>query len=165
MLKAASFIEKLNLQPHIEGGYYKEVYRHIDTIDSHPLQAEETDQRHLCTSIYFLLEAGQVSKFHSLKSDELWYYHYGAPMLVHCLNQNGSYDCHRLGPDLHCNEIPFLRIPAGVIFGSEPDSKDSFSLVSCVVSPGFDFKDFKLFTKAELLAAFPEHKDIIVKLT
>lgn len=154
MLTADQFIEKLGLQPHVEGGYYKETYRS-------PLQ---TGERALSTSIYFLLKEEQLSRFHQLTADEIWFFHYGDALLVHQIDKAGQYFSQKLGMNLTQDEQPQLLIPAGTIFASEMTNKNSFCLVSCIVSPGFEFDDFKLFYKEELLALYPTHSRIIERL-
>ena len=154
-----NLIDMLGLVPHPEGGYYKEVYRSEGEFT--PLEINQS--RNYLTSIFFLLEAGSVSHFHVIKSDELWYYHAGAPCLVHLITPKGEYHQIKLGLHLDHGETPFGVVPAGTIFGSE--SMGEFSLVSCAVAPGFDFEDFKLFTTAELIARYPAHEKLIRKFT
>jgi hypothetical protein len=154
MPTADYFIEQLGLQPHVEGGYYKETYRS-------PLQ---TGARALSTTIYFLLKGEQLSRFHQLTADEIWFFHYGDALLVHQVNKDGELLSQKLGMNLNEGESPQLLIPAGTIFASEMTNKNSFCLVSCMVSPGFEFDDFKLFYKKELLALYPAHSRIIERL-
>ncbi len=156
MLTKLEIIDKFNMQAHPEGGWYAEVYRSN-------LKLENLD-RSLMTSIYFLLDSDSVSKFHQIKSDELWFFHFGSPLIVHSLNDIG-YSTFSLGNDLSKGENPQYVVPANTIFGSSVSDLNSFSLVSCVVAPGFDFRDFKLFTKEELLKVYPKESEIIIKLT
>lgn len=156
MTQMQHLIEELNLLPHPEGGFYKETYR-----SERSLVGEE---RNLLTSIYFLLTSENVSRFHRIKSDELWYFHAGSPLIVHTLSERGHVQ-HHLGLDLSKGQQPFLWIPKDTIFGSTVLAKDSFSLVSCAVAPGFDFSDFELFARDTLLLAYPEHKEIVERLT
>jgi predicted cupin superfamily sugar epimerase len=153
MKNAEYFIEKLGLEKHIEGGYYRETYR---SKVSH-------ENRSLSTSIYFLLKSGQVSKFHKLKSDEIWYYHHGSPILIHMINKEGEYSQGILGINSD-QESPQLIIPADTIFGAEPVDRESFSLVSCMVSPGFDFEDFTLYSTQELIKMYPSLKKKLLEL-
>lgn len=146
-------VETLDLFPHPEGGYYRETYR----------SEEIKGKRNLITSIYFLLTSEQISHLHRIKSDEIWYYHGGSPLIVHILDAFGHHE-HIVGNDLEKGYLPQFLVPKNTIFGSTVLEKNSFSLVSCVVSPGFDFADFELFKKDELLEAYPMHKDIIQKL-
>ena len=164
MYNAEYFISKLSLEPHIEGGYFKEVYRSSLEISSRVILASLNGKRNLSTTIYFLLKSGQFSKFHRLKSDEIWFYHFGSPMVVHTIDDKGEYKPFRLGLNFEKDEKPQVLISSGFIFGAEPANKNSFSLVSCMVSPGFDFRDFTLLKELELLDMYPGHANIIRKL-
>jgi predicted cupin superfamily sugar epimerase len=156
MTELQQLIENLGLQAHPEGGFYKETYRSAQTF--------EWEDRHLLTSIYFLLTAENVSKFHRIKSDELWYFHAGSPLIVHTLSENG-HEQHLLGLDLNKGQQPFLWIPKDTIFGSSILDNEGYSLVSCAVAPGFDFRDFELFDRSFLLEKFPAHREIIEQLS
>lgn len=147
-------ISQLNLLPHPEGGWYSETYRSSSTIND----------RSLLTSIYFLLTSDNVSHFHRIKSDELWYFHQGSAVTVHTLDENG-HTAHQLGNDLEKGEQPYLLVKANTIFGSSLDVPESYALVSCAVAPGFDFRDFELFTKEELLKNYQDCEGIIERLT
>ncbi len=151
-------IEKLNLQPHPEGGFYSETYRSEESL------LTDRGERNLTTAIFFLLRSQDVSHFHRIKSDELWFWHEGSPLSVHILGKNG-HEILKLGPVDELGSIPQQLVKANSIFGSTVDHPDSFALVSCVVAPGFDFRDFELFPTEELLALYPSHSDIIRKLT
>lgn len=161
MKTAKHYIEKLHMNAHPEGGYYKEVY-------ASPLSyATPNGERPLATSIYFLLENEDVSHFHELKSDELWYFHEGAPLDVYILDKNGELSIKTLGLNLDQGESPQLLVPAGTIFGSclKNPKAGAYSLVGCAVAFGFHFDDFKLYQREELLSLYPHHKEAIVKLT
>ena len=149
-------IEQLNMKSHPEGGYYSETYRSSDTILS--------GSRVLSTSIYFLLTSSNVSNFHRIKSDEIWYFHEGSPLVVHTITAQGHTE-YKVGLNFTNNEKPQLLVPKNTIFGSTVLENESYSLVSCSVSPGFDFEDFELFQEKQLLEQFPEHKSIIQRLT
>lgn len=155
MKNAQFWIKHLALEPHPEGGYFKEVYRSQNQFTPQEIGA----QRNYATSIYFLIEASNVSHFHSILQDELWYYHAGDPLVLHILNENGTHSEIKIGPNPNCGEQLQAVVPAKKIFGST--TTGAFSLVSCMVAPGFDFNDFKLYKKSELLAKFPQQKTII----
>ncbi|MDG5816308.1 cupin domain-containing protein [Chitinispirillales bacterium ANBcel5] len=161
MYTADFFIKNLNLQPHVEGGYYSEVYRSPLTISD---DRYVNGTRNLSTTIYFLLESGQHSKFHSLKSDEIWFYHCGSAMTIHTIDSDGSLKDIKLGPGINNGQTPQFVIQANTIFGAEVDTKDSFSLVSCMVSPGFDFNDFTLYNSDELSKLYPQHTSLIKRI-
>ena len=151
-----ALVEKLELLPHPEGGFYKETYRSEETL--------ENKDRNLLTSIYFLLTSENVSHFHRIKSDELWYHHTGSAVTVHTLDEKG-HTAFQLGPDFLNGELPFYLVKKDTIFGSTIDSPNSFALVSCAVAPGFDFRDFELFEQEELMELFPDHEEIVTRLT
>jgi predicted cupin superfamily sugar epimerase len=165
MYSAEYFIENLEMDSHVEGGYFKEVYKNSHRITDETLDLEFKDERALSTTIYFLLTSGQVSRFHQLKFDEIWFYHYGCPMIIHMIDEMGAYTRAKLGLDIKAGEKAQIVVPANVIFGAEPMVENSFSLVSCMVSPGFDFRDFVLFEEQELISTYPQHMAIIQKLT
>ena len=152
-------ITSLNLLSHPEGGFYKETFRSGEGIET------EQGPRNLCTSILFLLTSENVSRFHRIKSDELWFFHEGSPLTVHTLGKSGyeSLSLSLLDSDSDC--LPQQLVKANTIFGSTVDQPDSYSLVSCVVAPGFDFRDFELFEAKELLPLFPQAGKIIRRLT
>lgn len=152
-------VKSLNLLPHPEGGFYKETFRSAEGIET------EHGERNLCTSIFFLLTSENVSRFHRIKSDELWFFHEGSPLTVHTLGESG-YESLSLGlPDSDSNCLPQQLVKANTIFGSSVNQPNSYSLVSCVVAPGFDFRDFELFTYENLTLQFPGNEPLIRRLT
>lgn len=154
MGRIEDLISSLNLQTHPEGGFFCETYR----------SAEVTGDRNLATSIYFLITGNNVSNFHRIRSDELWYFHEGDSLTVHSLIDGKHVERH-LGI-ASGDEQPFQVVPKGEIFGScIRDPQLGYSLVSCAVAPGFDFRDFELFTTAELLKDFPHAEAIIRRLS
>ncbi|WP_088042326.1 cupin domain-containing protein [Bacillus sp. EAC] len=159
------WISKLELEAHPEGGYFKATYQSNEKITDNELSVQFNGQRLLYTSIYFLLESHDVSHFHRLKSDELWYFHAGSSLTIHVIDEEGFYNEVKLGLDLENGEVPQFLVPKNSIFGSSVMEKDTFSLVGCMVSPGFEFEDFELFTQDELLSTYPDHEEIIKKLT
>ena len=158
------FISKLGLTPHREGGYYKESIHSIETISDQDLIMSFEGKRKLYTSIYFLLTSNDISHFHRLKSDELWYYHAGSPLTIHVIEENGDYKEIKLGLNVDKGEVPQALVPKNTIFGSSVMDADTFSLVGCMVSPGFEYRDFELFTQNELLLKYPQHKVVIRKM-
>jgi predicted cupin superfamily sugar epimerase len=162
---AAFWIEKLGLEPHPEGGFYRQVYRAGEFVEAEALPDRFGGRRAFSTSIYFLLRAGDVSRFHRLKSDEIWHYHDGRPLLLHILEREGEHRAIRLGKNSETGEAFQAVVPAGLWFGAEVDAFDGFSLVGCTLAPGFDFADFELARREPLLAEFPAHEDLIRRLT
>lgn len=156
MKSAEQWIEALQLKPHPEGGYY----RQTDKSDQVFKKADGTVA--LYTNIYFLLTRDSPSHFHQLSSDELWFFHAGQPLTVHSLMPDGSYQKTTLSLETEKGDRLHHTVQAGTVFGSTVE--EGYALVSCTVVPGFDFKDFKLFTKNELLASHPSHAGIINRL-
>lgn len=152
-------VKTLNLLPHPEGGFYKETFRSIEGIET------EQGERNLCTSIFFLLTSENVSRLHRIKSDELWFFHEGSPLTVHTLGDTG-YESLSLGLSFSGSDcLPQQLVKANTVFGSTVDQPESYSLVSCVVAPEFDFGDFVLFEVRDLLPLFPQAEAIIRRLT
>lgn len=156
---AQTWIDALQLTPHPEGGYFRDM-RFATT----PVPFPDGRTRFPYTSIYFLLTDKSPSHFHRLRSDEVWYFHTGASLTVHCLLPGGGYAQVRLGLHPGRGEVLQARIPAGVIFGSTVEEPDGFALVSCMVAPGFDFQDFELFTQEQLLKDYAAHEAIVRRL-
>jgi predicted cupin superfamily sugar epimerase len=165
MQNAEYWIQQLNLLPHPEGGFYKEVYRSSLKIRKDNLPHGFNGERRLCTSIYFLLRSGDISKFHRLHSDEIWYYHFGGSLKIIQIDQEGNkHTCH-LGTQIEKSEQMQILIPAGTIFGAELLSKNTYGLFSCVVAPGFEFEDFEMFDREDLIQAYPKHSELIEHFT
>lgn len=160
MKSAAYWIEKLQLQPHPEGGYYRETYRAEEKIGKECLPLRYHSDRTFSTAIYFLLETGDVSRFHRLRSDEIWHYYDGSSMTLYIIDRTGESRQVNVGP-----ENFQAVIKAGWWFGAEVNEPDSYCLVGCTVAPGFDFEDLDLAKRDELLSEFPAHREIICKLT
>ena len=150
-------VTKFNLQAHPEGGFYSETYR------SDQLTASQ--DRNLVTCIYFLLTSENVSNFHRIKSDEMWFFHEGSSLTVHTLDTQNGHLQHAVGNEIQKGQTPQLVVPKNTIFGSSVTDENSYSFVSCVVAPGFDFNDFELFTRDALLEEYPEEFAIIERLT
>ena len=159
-----SYIDHLQLQPHPEGGYYKETYRSDGVIARHCLPADFQGDRNYSTAIYFLLQRGDFSAFHKIKSDECWHFYDGGTLLVHEITMQGQYKCTRLGKDIANGDVFQYVVPANHWFASEPAPGSEFSLVGCTVAPGFDFADFEMAKVNELLKLFPQHGTMVERL-
>lgn len=156
-------IRKLKLTPHPEGGYFKETYRSKDKINGLPnIYAGE---RNYSTCIYFLLTSDSFSAFHRIKQDEVWHFYLGAPITIHMISEDGNYSEVTVGTNILNGELPQFVVPGGYWFGASVKEKQAYSLVGCTVSPGFDFQDFELPTRAWLLAKYPHLSDQILTLT
>jgi len=163
---AQRLIDRLALEKHPEGGYYRETYRSEES-----MPAKNLPERFVCgvrsfsTAIYFLLADEDYSALHRIKSDEVWHFYAGGALMIHELDQSGRYTRHRLGGDTG-EDVAFQAVVrAGSWFGATLEKPDTFALVGCTVAPGFDFRDFKMADRAELLRLYPGHGEIIERLT
>lgn len=155
---AKYWIDHLNLQSHPEGGYYKEVFRSANEVT----RVGATVPKQACTSIYYLLEGKDFSGFHRLASDELWYFHKGAPLHIHVIDHDGTHTTIELS-DTDTGSLQAL-IPPNTWFAAEITSATGFALVSCAVAPGFDFAEFEMAKKDDLLVQYPQHKALLDRL-
>ncbi len=156
--EARVVVEALGLAPHPEGGFFRETFRAplvIGTLHG---------SRAASTAIYFLLPAEMFSAFHRVRSDEVWHHYDGDPVELHTLQNDGGYAVTRLGRDLARGERPQHVVPAGVWQAAVP-SGERFALCGCTVAPGFDFADFDMPSRADLLQRFPQWRDVVRRLT
>lgn len=140
MNSSKEYIDMLSMIPHPEGGFYKETFRSDLQVEF----AGFDGPRSICTSIYFLLEKGQVSALHRIKSDEIWYFHDGGALEITEIDENGKQLITLLGRNIAEGETLQHVVKAGRWFGSKPADGSEFCLVGCQVSPGFDFRDFEM---------------------
>jgi predicted cupin superfamily sugar epimerase len=155
---ARYWIDKLDLQPHPEGGYFKEVFRSQQEVR----RPSSAITRQACTSIYYLLEGLDFSGFHRLTSDELWYYHKGVPLLIHMIGEDGSHAAFELS-DQQTGNLS-VAIKGGLWFAAEIPAGKGFTLVSCAVAPGFDFTEFEMAQKQAMIALYPLHTTLLSRL-
>lgn len=164
MSAAQELIKKYNLLPHPEGGWYKETYRSAELVPAEALPGRFSGARAFSTAIYFLLEQGNFSAFHRIKSDECWHFYAGDPLEVYVIQHNGALDIIRLGNDSNKDQVFQYVVPANCWFASKPAANSSYCFVGCTVAPGFDFADFEM-AQADLLSnEFPAHATIIQQL-
>jgi uncharacterized protein len=166
MRKSAQYwIDKLNLIPHPEGGYYRETYRAELSIAQEALPPQFPGSRLISTAIYFLLEGENFSAFHRLRSDELWHFYAGSPIAVHVIEPDGTRSEILLGSDPDAGQVLQGVVRADRWFASRVRDSGSFALAGCTVAPGFDFADFEMGKRAELLRLYPQHQSLIESLT
>ena len=163
--EAGYWIQKLNLQIHPEGGYYRETYRSSEVISVNNLPDRYTGSRSYYTSIYFLLTGKDISAFHRIKSDEIWHFYFGSSITLYRIDPDGMLFKTKIGNDLDNGELFQTYVKAGHWFGAKVNDPSSFTLVGCTVAPGFDFADFELGNRKELIKAYPRHREIIELLT
>ncbi|MBN2747006.1 MAG: cupin domain-containing protein [Bacteroidales bacterium] len=149
MVNAEQLIQKLGLESHPEGGFYRETYR-----SELVMPDGKNEKRNVSTAIYFMLTESDISRFHRIKSDEIWFFHQGQPIELVAIIE-GQFISFLLGNNIENGEIPQVVIPANTWFAARIPSATGFSLVSCTVAPGFDFHDFELADSQKLLASYP----------
>ena len=157
-------IQQYNLQPHPEGGWYKEIYKSSEHIAANALPARFFGDRTFSTAIYFLLEQGNFSAFHRIKSDECWHFYAGDCLQIYVIQMNGTLDIIRLSNDIEQGQLFQYTVPANCWFASRPAPNSSFCFVGCTVAPGFDFADFEMADATALSALFPQHEILITSL-
>ena len=156
-MTAGQVIRFLDLKPHPEGGYYRETYRSSAILPG-------TGKTH-STAIYYLLVPGEVSRLHRITSDEIFHFYLGDPVTWVLLSPSGTMEKVTLGPQLEQEQQVQMTVPAGTWFGGYLNEGGSFALMGTTVAPGFEFKDFELGKREELLAKFPGVEKEILRLT
>jgi predicted cupin superfamily sugar epimerase len=161
MKTAKQWITSLSLEPHPEGGFYSLFYESSNTIHTNG------GPRPSATAIHYLLEKGDFSSWHRIKYDEIWFFHSGAPLTVHQIYPDGRL----LSTTLSHKHNISLTVKGGAWFCSElltteteNTADNQYSLVSCVVTPGFDFEDFEMGSVKALIDLYPQHENIIYRL-
>lgn len=163
-MNAQDIINYYSLQPHPEGGWYKETYKSNESIPNHALPIRFNEDRSFSTAIFFLLEQGNFSAFHKIKSDECWHFYAGGRLLIYFIDEVGQLNTVRLGSDILNDEVYQFVVPANSWFASMPDAETGFSFVGCTVAPGFDFHDFELANSQQLCMEYPQHAATIQAL-
>jgi len=151
---AQALIQLHKLQPHPEGGFYRETYRSEMRVET------PAGDRSAGTAILYMLCGDDVSRFHRIDADEIWHHYKGGDLAIYSLEPGGAVRVDVLGR----NNLQVV-IKAGVWFGAALSNTDDHCLVGCTVSPGFEFDGFELADQETLLSAWPDAKDWIEKLT
>ena len=142
-----AIIDALRLEPHPEGGFYREMYRSEKRVND----LNRSGNKSACTSIYYLLSGKDFSAWHRIKSDETWYFHLGCDLLIYFLDENKAIRTLQVGAESQNFQA---TIPADTWFAAKPLSENAYCLVSCAVAPGFEFEDFEMGLRDELLSEF-----------
>jgi len=164
MSRADQFIQEYNLQPHPEGGWYRQTYKSNELVAAKALPIRFGGSRAFSTAIYFLLEQGNFSAFHRIKSDECWHFYAGDPLLIYIFRQNGELEIISLGNDPEKGQTFQYVVPANCWFASRPAPGSEYCFAGCTVSPGFEFVDFELAEADILSNEYPQHTMIIKEL-
>ncbi len=166
MPTAAELIALLNLQPHPrEGGFFRETYRAADQLPAAALPPHYGSPRSAGTAIYYLLTPNTCSALHRLGSDEIFHFYLGSPVRMLQLYPDGQGKEIILGPNLPgCQQVQVV-VPRGVWQGSVLEPGGDFALLGCTVAPGFEYADYESASRADLLARYPDFKELITRLT
>jgi uncharacterized protein len=156
---AIQLIKRLRLKKHPEGGYFKETYI-ADTIVN---LVGYDKPRPISTAIYYMLVGDQFSAFHSIKSDELWHHYMGGSLTLYAINNNGKLSKIKMGKSR--SEAAQVAIKANTWFAASLNDKKSYCLLGCTVSPGFDYTDWQLGKRNELIKMYPQYRTIIERHT
>ncbi len=148
--RAAILKETYKLEKHSEGGWFAEIYTAPFRING----------RALVGSIYFLLDENEISHFHQIDCDEIWFYHEGCGLKITVLTEHGESE-YFLGGNFENGERHMAVIPKGAIFAAENLDKNSFTLISCVTAPKFIYDGFRLVAKNEIRNKYPNIADEI----
>lgn len=150
-----ALVERLGLRPHPEGGFFRETYR----------SPRSSGDRSFSTAIYFLVTAASPSRMHRVASDEMWHFYLGDPLEMLQLEPGGASRVVTIGARIERDESPQVLVPANVWQGVRVVPGGRYGLVGATVTPGFDFADFTMGDRDELLAAYPDRAGLIAGLT
>ena len=160
MQNIKAVIDSLELEPHPEGGFYREMHR------ANALVKEANgNSKNAYSSIYYLLSGHDFSAWHRIQSDETWFFHLGCDIAIHYFDPQNMLTAVQIGPE---SMLFQATIPAGTWFAAKPMRTDSFCLVSCVVAPAFTFTEFEMGQRQLLLDALgtsEKHIEAIRALT
>jgi uncharacterized protein len=146
------WVQALGLQPHPEGGYYREMYRATAQVET------SRGPRSAGTAIYYLLPRGTFAAWHRVASDEVWHFYEGEPLTLYLLGAGGL-ERVVLGREVARGERPQVVVPAGVLQAAAPEG--AYTLAGCTVAPGFDFADWEMPSREALVALHPEHAEVL----
>ena len=163
--QADFIIEQYRMQPHPEGGFFTRTYHSSGLIPRTALPAEFAGERYFSTAIVFLLKENDFSALHRLRQDEIWHFYLGGSLRLVMISPDGKFSETMLGQNVARGDVVQAIVPAGCWFGAKPAEGTSFSFVGCTVAPGFDFADFELAERSEILSQFPDLETIILEFT
>jgi predicted cupin superfamily sugar epimerase len=168
MPNAREIIDVLGLRPHpIEGGFFHETYRAAGLIPAAALPAgyRAGTERSIGTAIYYLLTAETFSEMHRLPTEEVFHLYLGGPLRMLQLFPDGRGREVVIGTDLRAGQRPQVVVPPGVWQGSRLEPGVEFALLGATMAPGFDYADYEQGRRADLVARYPDHAEVIRQLT
>ncbi|MEH6592758.1 MAG: cupin domain-containing protein [Halioglobus sp.] len=159
-------IEKLNLEAHpIEGGYFTESYRAKEGTLKAALPDRFDGDRSFCSQIYYVISPGRISALHKMLADETWHFYRGSPIKLFEITPEGEVLETLMGSDVLAGQLPQYTVMAENWLGAYNIDADEFSLVGCTVAPAMALDDYEHGKPEELLKQFPQHEELIRKLT
>lgn len=164
-LTSEEIIGLYGLLRHPEGGWFRESHRSTGVIPRSVLPAAFAGQRCYSTAVFFLLQKGERSLLHRLASEEVWHFYLGGPLRLVQLDSEGGAETFLLGQDVAAGQKLQHVVPAGTWFGAFPEPGSDYAFVGATVAPGFDFADFELGRRDDLLKRFPRASKHIQDLT
>ena len=164
-LKYQQLIALFKLEPHPEGGFFRETYRSEECVAAAGLPGRFGAARSFSTAIYYLLPGGVKSHIHRIRSDELWHFYLGGPLELIQISPDGAVKETVMGHEIESGQQVQCIVPAGWWFGAIPKPGSDYSFVGCTVAPGFDFADFEMGDRARLINMFPAASVEIERLT
>lgn len=160
MNRLKDYIEKLNLQPHPEGGYYRRNWQSAFTADVKDGSGKTTHpKRALGSSILYFLSSPDLCSWHRLSCEEMWHHYAGSPLRMHLLSMQHGWETFELGSDIMKGELPQIVIPPHTWFCAELVDADSYAFCGCTLWPSFTYADFELAEWHKLADEFPKHAD------
>jgi len=162
-MKATEVIEKLGLAPlEPEGGFFRRTYQ-----SERMIEGAQSGKRHLLTTIYYLMTQDNYSSFHRLPHVEIFHFYAGAEVQMNMISPEGSLTEVLLGNNLLLEQVPQLVVPPNYWQAARisTGAKGEWALLGTTVSPGFDFADFELGNRGQLLNQFPMYSELIRNLT
>ncbi|MBX9772748.1 MAG: cupin domain-containing protein [Candidatus Obscuribacterales bacterium] len=166
-LSASDLIQLLKLEEHPEGGFYRQTYKSYELIPKEVLPPRYESPRSYGTAIYYLITKEKCSRLHKVASDETFHFYFGAPVEMLLLFPDKRAENIVLGHNILARQQPQFTVPKGIWQGSkirdEEDSPD-YALLGATVAPGFEYADFELATRAEILAEYQDFESQISDL-
>lgn len=157
-------ISKFNLKPHPEGGYFGAGFRASEFLRQESLASRYDGPRNLYSSIYFMVTPDRPSRFHKLRTDEMWHFYAGDPMHINLIWDKGRHTEVVLNNQPGKEKFQTL-VKHNTWMAATCEGPQGYSLVGCTLAPGFEYQDFELGDRDKLLAMYPEHRALITRLT
>lgn len=165
-MDAKTVIKKLGLVPlPEEGGWYRETYRSEEIIARSALPDRYSSDKSYSTAIYYLLTSDDISALHRVTSEEIFHFYTGDPIEMLLVYPDGSHQLITLGNNIEAGEVPQVIVPRGVWQGCRVKQGGEWALMGTTVAPAFDFEDFELGMREELVQLYPQCETLIRQFT